>query len=234
MFGAWQAGAWAALAEQVQIDLVVGASVGALNGYAIACRLSPQELHRLWLDPSFTSLHDLPTTVERLMRHAPTTEFAVTATDLLRLKPRVFHGNQVTARHLIASCAIPLVLPQVRIEGRLYSDGGLLNPLPVWAAVELGATHILALNALPEIPSRWLRPLVTGFRTVAGYHPPRPPEVKLTLLRPRGSLGTLREALHWDRERIERWLAQGEADVTAAIWPPAASPEPVIKKTFPF
>src|SRR5271166_1468817 len=123
MFGAWQAGALAALVGRVQLDLVVGASVGALNGYAVACGVSPAQLRRLWLDPHFSRVRDLPSMVRVLLRRArPTKEFAVTATDLLRLKPRVFSGSQVRAEHLIASCAIPLVLPQVRIEGRLYSD----------------------------------------------------------------------------------------------------------------
>src|SRR5208282_1026932 len=53
MFGAWQAGAWATLATRTHFDLVVGASVGALNGYSIACGISPLELRRIWLDPSF-------------------------------------------------------------------------------------------------------------------------------------------------------------------------------------
>jgi len=222
MFGAWQAGAWAALAGRVPFDLVVGASVGALNGYAIACDVSPAELRRMWLDPNFTRLHGLPETVPALIERArPVTEFALTVTDLLRLKPRVFRDGQIRAEHLIASCAIPLILPQVRIEGRLYSDGGLLNPLPVWAAVELGATHILALNALPRIPSPWLRPLVSVFRAVAGYHPPAPPDVAVQIIRPPRDLGTMRQALSWDRQRIESWLDQGEADVGRAILPAA-------------
>jgi NTE family protein len=222
MFGAWQAGAWAALAGRVPFDLVVGASVGALNGYAIACGVSPAELRRMWLDPNFTRLHGLPETVPALIQRArPVTEFALTVTDLLRLKPRVFRDGQIRAEHLIASCAIPLILPQVRIEGRLYSDGGLLNPLPVWAAVELGATHILALNALPRIPSPWLRPLVSVFRAVAGYHPTVPPAVTVQVIRPPRDLGTMREALSWDSQRIERWLDQGEADVGRAILPAA-------------
>ena len=36
MFGAYQAGVWKALAERFQPDLVVGASAGALNAWAIA------------------------------------------------------------------------------------------------------------------------------------------------------------------------------------------------------
>ena len=230
MFGAWQAGAWAALAGRVEFDLVVGASVGALNGYAIACGVSPDELRRLWLDPNFTRLRGLPATVQALMRRArPAKELAVVATDLWRLKPRVFFGGQIHAEHLLASCALPFLLPQVRIEGRWYSDGGLLNSLPVWAAVELGATHILALNALPRIPSPWLRPLVSAFRAVAGHHPPAPADVLIPIVRPPADLGTLVESARWDRQRIERWLAQGEADAVAAL---ASGSD--LKKTFPF
>jgi len=228
MFGAWQAGAWAALAGRIDFDLVVGASVGALNGYAIACGASPEELRRLWLDPNFTRLKNVAAVVRSLMHRArPKMEFAVAVTELMRLKPRVFSGGQVRAEHLIASCAIPFVLRQVRIEGRYHSDGGLLNPLPVWAAVELGATQALALNALPRSPSRWLRPLVRGLRVAAGHRPPIPAEVEVWEVRPARDLGTLRSALAWDRERVERWLNQGQADIEAALADGR-------KKTFPF
>jgi predicted acylesterase/phospholipase RssA len=218
MFGAWQAGAWAALAGRIEFDLVVGASVGALNGYAIACGISPAELRRLWLNPQFTRLRDLPATVRSMSQRArPALELAVVATELPRLKPRVFHGDRVTAQHLLASCALPFLLPQVRIAGRFYSDGGLLNSLPVWAAVELGATHILALNALPQIPSSWLRPLVRAFRAVAGYYPPVPPDVTVQVIRPPRDLGTLAESARWDRQRVERWLDQGQEDAQKTI-----------------
>jgi NTE family protein len=226
MFGAWQAGAWAALAGRASFDLIVGASVGALNGYAIASGATPADLRRLWLDPAFTRLHDLRSTVPALIeRSRPTTELAITVADLRRLKMRIFRDGQIRAEHLIASCSIPLVLPQVRIEGRWYSDGGLLNPLPVWAAIELGATHILALNALPRGPSPWLRPLQRAFRTVAGHHPRVPPGVTVVEIAPPRDIGTFREALHWDRARIERWLDQGENETNTAL---------AAEKTFPF
>ncbi|MBM3775954.1 MAG: hypothetical protein FJW37_12460 [Acidobacteria bacterium] len=44
MFGAYQAGAWRALEGRFRPDLVVGASVGALNGWAIAGGCAPEEL----------------------------------------------------------------------------------------------------------------------------------------------------------------------------------------------
>jgi predicted acylesterase/phospholipase RssA len=222
LFGAWQAGAWRALSDRLQPDLIVGASVGALNGYAIAGGASPEELVELWLRPEFANLRNLPHTIRALMSRYPLTageapddaeghgpDYALILTDLLKLKPKIFQGGDITWRHLAASCAIPGVLPIQIIDGRRYCDGGLLNPLPVWAAVELGATHIVALHALPEIPSRWLKPLAAGFRKVAGHHPPLPEGVELLMVQPAGALGSVRDSLHWRRGNIERWLDLG-------------------------
>ncbi len=210
LFGAWQAGAWRALAGRFAPDLVVGASVGSLNGYAIASGASPAELAQFWLRPETAKFRDLPATIHGLMsRYSPRAEFAVVLTDALRLKPKIFHGSEITWRHLAASCAIPGVLRQYRIGGRWYTDGGLLNPLPVYAAAELGATRIIALNALPQVPSPLLKPFVTGFRRVAGHHPPLPAGVKLVALETDGPLGSMTEALRWRRDNIERWMDLG-------------------------
>src|SRR5579863_4150304 len=51
MFGAYQAGAWEALADGLRPDIVVGASVGAFNGIAIAAGCPPEQLRKRWLDP---------------------------------------------------------------------------------------------------------------------------------------------------------------------------------------
>jgi NTE family protein len=232
LFGAWQAGAWAALAPVFQPDLIVGASVGSLNGYAIACGATPQDLRELWLREDVASLHRLEASLRILTngRH-PQVDYAVVVTDLLRLKPRIFRGREVTWRHLAASCAVPLVFRPVRIDGRSYLDGGLLNPLPVYAAVDLGATEILALQALPEIPSLLLKPFVFGFRGVFGVHPRLPAGVQLTVLEPSQRLGSLRDALRWKRDNVERWLEQGYRDAQGG--PDAAASGSAMQKTFP-
>jgi NTE family protein len=210
LFGAWQAGAWRGLAHRFTPDLVVGASVGSLNGYAIASGASPDELAQFWLQPETARFSNLSATIQGLMaRFTPRIEFAVVLTDAMRLKPRIFHGPEITWRHLAASCAIPGVLRQYRIGGRWYTDGGLLNPLPVYAAAELGATRIIALNALPQVPSRLLRPFVKGFRYVAGHHPPLATAVKLVTIETGGALGSMSEALRWNRDNIERWMELG-------------------------
>jgi NTE family protein len=218
MFGAWQAGAWRALAPAFQPDLVVGASVGSLNGYAIAAGWSPPELFDFWLHPMVAGgFRRLPEMIQALVAARPLQiEYAAVLVDPLRMKPRTFPGSQITWRHLAASCAVPgMSLPQ-RIEGRWHVDGGLLNPLPVWAAVELGATRIIALQALPEIPSLVLKPFVRAFRAVFGHHPTLQPNVELITFLPSQRLGSLSDALAWKRENIDRWLEQGARDVLAA------------------
>jgi NTE family protein len=212
MFGAWQAGAWRALAPRFRPDIIVGASVGALNGYAIAGGASPDALCRFWMRPETGNLANLPHTIRALMDQYPqAANYSVVLTDAFRMKPKIVTGPSVTWRHLAASCAIPLVLRPHRIERRWYCDGGLLNPLPVWAAIDLGATHIVALHALPQIPAAWLRPFVAGFRRIAGHHPPTPPEVELEIIQTPGPLGSLHDSIHWKRENIERWMKQGFA-----------------------
>jgi NTE family protein len=216
LFGAWQAGAWSALADRIRPDLVVGASVGSLNGYLIAGGASPDELRALWLTPGFAKFRDLQSNIRTMIAGYPLrTNFAITVTDILRMKPRVFRDGEITWRHLAASCALPLVLPQIRIGGRLYSDGGLLNPLPVWAAVELGATKIVALHALPELPSAWLRLMAKPFR--GRHNPPLPSDVDLNIICPSRTLGSFSDSMYWKRDNIERWLAQGAQDAETGL-----------------
>jgi predicted acylesterase/phospholipase RssA len=213
MFGAWQAGAWRSLAPRFKPDLVVGASVGSLNGYAIAAGWSAADLCHWWQRPGVASFQNLPKIVHGLIDVRPLEiEYAAVVVDLLRMKPRTVSGPTIRPDHLLASCAVPFASLPWRIDGRWYIDGGLLNPLPVWAAVELGATRILALNALPEFPSALLRPFAKAFRAIFGHHPPLPPGVELNTLTPRRPLGSLHDALYWKEEHIARWIEQGAGD----------------------
>ena len=213
MFGAWQAGAWRSLAPRFKPDLVIGASVGSLNGYAIASGRSAEELCYWWQRPGIASFENLPKIVQGILDAGPLQiEYAVVLVDVFRMEPRTVTGPIISAEHLLASCAVPGAALPRRIDGRWYLDGGLLNPLPVWAAVELGATRILALNALPEIPSALLKPFVKGFRACFGHHPPLPPGVQLTTLAPSRALGSIRDAISWKQENIARWIEQGAAD----------------------
>jgi NTE family protein len=217
MFGAWQSGAWRTLAEVFSPDLIVGASVGSLVGYAIAGGATPDELRDFWITGDLARMDDLDRTTSVLCdRYQPKCEYAAVITDVLRVKPMIVRGCEITPRHLYASCAVPLIVSQRRLHGRWCTDGGLLNPLPVWAAEELGATHIVGVHALPRFPMRTLEPCVKLFRWVAGHNPPLRAGIELEMVVPSVPLGSLRDAARWDRVRSEGWLEQGAADAQAA------------------
>jgi NTE family protein len=227
-FGAYQIGVWKVLARELQIDLVAGASVGALNGWLIAARCPVANLEQRWLDPATAShltFHPKPGVrngffqsapllhnVEELHReYTPVIPFGLVAVELPRLHQRLFRTPQVTPRHLLATCSIPFILPSVKIDGRRYTDGGLLEKLPLWAAVQMGADEIIAIDSLPPVTPWWVH---AGTAAVRLVRPRRgvPPGVRVTVIAPSEPMGTARDAVIWKRENIERWLAMGERD----------------------
>src|SRR6266851_3984085 len=50
MFGSYQAGVWAALCSEFQPDIVVGASIGSLNGWLIASGVPAREIEDRWMN----------------------------------------------------------------------------------------------------------------------------------------------------------------------------------------
>jgi NTE family protein len=217
MFGAWQAGAWSVLADRFTPDLIVGASVGSLNGYAIASGVTPDELCRRWEDPNEVGLRNLTHAVARLMRRPLQLEYAVVLTDLRRMKAVTFRDADVTPAHLLASCAVPPVRWPVKLGGRWYLDGGLLNPLPVFAAVECGATEILALHALPRLPGVVLPAITKPFYNKYSYRPATPSQVKVVTIAARPGMGSWLDAVRWKKDNAQRWLLEGAATARANI-----------------
>jgi NTE family protein len=80
----------------------------------------------------------------------------------------LFRADRVGPQHALASAAIPLLFPPVRIDDELYLDGGLRQNTPIAPALRLGATHIFAIGSSREVKGRVVRE--------AGHHQPvRPP-----------------------------------------------------------
>jgi len=222
MFAAWEVGAWKALQRHFQPDLIVGASAGAWNGWAIAGGCSPDELARDWLDPRTGKIMQLglhstgilrPQALHEkardlFARFQPRVPFGLVMVEVPRLRMQLVRGPEVTWRHLAATCAIPLCFPPVAIQGRSYVDGGLRAALPLWAAEEMGARRAVALNVLTTLPFRALRRVI----------PPRRPSAALEVIRlePSQRLGPLRDAAHWTTANIERWIELGERDAIRA------------------
>lgn len=53
---------------------------------------------------------------------------------------------QLTVDHLMASSAIPIFFPSVRIGGRYFGDGSIRNSAPLSPAINLGADRIVAIG----------------------------------------------------------------------------------------
>jgi NTE family protein len=172
--GSVQVGMLLGLAEAgITPDLIVGTSVGALNGGWIASRSDVagiEKLADLWR--SLTREKVFPTNlvhgflgfvgqrrslvpdsglrrllVENLqftrLEQAPI-PLHVVATEVLSGEDVLLSsGNAVDA--ITASAAIPAVLPPVRINGHELVDGGVVNNTPLSHAISLGATTVWVL-----------------------------------------------------------------------------------------
>lgn len=215
MYGAWQAGVWTALAPHFQPDLVVGASAGAWNGWAIAGGATPEQLEREWLDSTLAGLRVLRAEPlhrrarELWSRYQPWVPFGLVVVETPRFRECLVRDVEVTWRHLAATATIPGLFPAVAIDGRLCVDGGLLDVLPLWAAQEMGATHAIAVNCLKGLPSRIVRRVLWR----------RPPSLALEVVSivPSERLGSVRDSIIWSRARAERWIELGERDGRRAL-----------------
>jgi NTE family protein len=210
----------------------VGASAGALNGWAIAGGCSPDELIADWLDPANAKLmalrfpfppwagvfnpKQLTARVDRLMaRFQPRIPYALTTVEVPRLELRLVEGKEIRAEHLLATCAIPCGFPAVRLDGRTLVDGGFLSVLPLWAAAQMGATRAVAIHAMPVMPSRLARWTVGAFRSIA-RQPAGSENLDVRLIAPTRPATRLREFVRWNRIRIEALIEMGYQDARAA------------------
>ncbi len=232
MFGAYQAGVWSVLADCFQPDLIVGASIGAVNGWTIAGGATPDELIERWLklDCASTYRFQAPRALhggvldsrplramidEVYAAYRPRIEFALVTTEIVRLRPRIFRGPEITADLLKATTAIPVLFDQVRVDGIIYSDGGVLTPLPIWAAAKLGADRIVAVNALRMLPGLIPKVFVRVVRSMSRFQPSEPLGVHVVKIEPPGVLGSGRDALCWRREKTEEWIELGRRNALA-------------------
>lgn len=219
-FGAFQAGAHGAIGE---FDLVVGASAGALNGYAIASGMSPTELQFLWLRAASVArdgLHlprywgdgllntaALEAMVDELVRKwRPRVPFGVVVSQGWRCRQILIENEKITADVLLASCAIPFLLPAKRIGGSLSFDGGIRGACPIWAARAMGATEIVAINVWTHLPAWW----PGGNRRAS-----RGNDRSVTMVEPPIALGPLRASALASPATVQSWITLGRQTAEA-------------------
>lgn len=187
LLGAHEVGMLRALSEAgVRPDLVVGTSIGAVNGAFVAAdpQRAAQRLTELWrgeslgrvfsenvlgravrLARSGTHLHAIEPLRELLGDTLPARDFTdlalpfqCVAASIESATARWFSTGQLIPA-VMASCAVPGLLPPVELGGAHYFDGGLVDSIPVGRAVALGASTVYVLQVgrvespLP-VPSR--------------------------------------------------------------------------------
>jgi NTE family protein len=186
--GASEVGMLRALLEHgIQPGLVVGTSVGAINGAAIATEPSTEMVARLqatWSDIERSdvfagSLLNRIATLARTGTHlhgndalrATITEslpialiedlpvpFQCVAASIESASEHWFTAGALVDA-VLASAAVPGILPPVEVGGEHYIDGGIVNSIPVDRAVQLGADRIFVMHVgrldRPLQPPRW-------------------------------------------------------------------------------
>ena len=173
--GAVQAGMLRALYERdVGPDLIVGTSVGALNGAFIASRpptaATALELAEVWRGMGSGNVFPLnPLTgflgffgasdhlvSDHGLRKLVADHLELGALEDSRIPLHVIATDLLSGRELrlsrgnaleavMASAAIPGVFPAVEWKGRRLIDGGVANNAPIIDAIELGADRIYVL-----------------------------------------------------------------------------------------
>jgi NTE family protein len=186
--GAHEVGMLRALLERdLRPDLIVGTSIGAINGAAIAAkpaRTGVERLIEVWaeiehsdafsgsilgrlgtLARTRTHLHDNEGLRRLLERSLPVSrfeelevEFQCVAAHIETASEHWFPSGPLVDA-VLASSAVPGILPPVVIDGGHYLDGGLVNSIPVGRAVALGAQTVFVLHVgrldRPLEPPRW-------------------------------------------------------------------------------
>ncbi len=175
VLGASQVGMLRALLERgVMPDLVLGTSVGAVNGALIASSPDLETVERLaefWLTLSSASVFaDSPfRQVARMarsrthlhssaaLRRLLTDELPVTRIEDLTVRFQCVAANIEQARAtwfergsvvdaIVASCSVPGLFPPARIGDAHYFDGGLVESIPLGRAVRLGVSTVYVLQ----------------------------------------------------------------------------------------
>jgi NTE family protein len=176
LLGAVEVGMLRALLEAgVRPDLILGTSVGALNGALVAADPGPGVIERLvglWQSAvttrdvygdgavrqvrravrTGTHLHSSEPLRERLAQELGDLSFAelavpfqCCAASIERAAEHWFTTGRVVDA-VMASAAVPGLLSPAEVDGEHYLDGGIVNSVPVGRAVECGAVRVFVLQ----------------------------------------------------------------------------------------
>lgn len=157
-------------AQGIRPNIVVGSSAGSVIAALFASGLSGNDLHRLALNLDEATIADwglpfagrfgglikgdaLQAMINREVRNKTIEQMqiplGIVATELQSGNGVLFRmGN--TGLAVRASCSVPGVFQPAIISGKEYVDGGLVAPVPVNYARQMGATVVIAVNISSE------------------------------------------------------------------------------------
>ena len=173
--GAAEVGMIKALAEaSIQPDLVVGTSIGAINGAVVASGPLPEMARRLegmWEELTTrgvlregvfsrvanilqhrTHMHTNDAMRKLLLDWLPVERFEDLAVPFqcsaacVELSSEWWFDSGPLIDAVLSSCAVPGLLPPVEVNGKHFIDGGVVNSIPISRALELGATTLYVLH----------------------------------------------------------------------------------------
>jgi NTE family protein len=157
-------------AQGIRPDVVVGSSAGSVIAALLASGVTGNELNRLALNLDEATIADwgLPFVgrfgglikgdalqnmvnreVQNKMIEQMRIPLGIVATELQSGKGVLFRSGN-TGQAVRASCSIPGVFQPTVIGGKEYVDGGLVAPVPVSYARQMGATLVIAVNISSE------------------------------------------------------------------------------------
>ncbi len=157
-------------AQGIRPDIVVGSSAGSVIATLLASGATGNDLNRLALNLDEATIADwglpfagrfgglikgdaLQNMVNREVQNKSIEQMriplGIVATELQSGKGTLFRtGN--TGLAVRASCSVPGVFQPAVISGKEYVDGGLVAPVPVSYARQMGATLVIAVNISSE------------------------------------------------------------------------------------
>ncbi|QWE07323.1 patatin-like phospholipase family protein [Polynucleobacter sp. JS-JIR-5-A7] len=157
-------------AQGIRPDIVVGSSAGSVIAALLASGATGNDLNRLALNLDEATIADwglpfagrfgglikgdaLQNMVNREVQNKAIEQMriplGIVATELQSGKGVLFRtGN--TGQAVRASCSVPGVFQPTLIGGKEYLDGGLVAPVPVSYARQMGATLVIAVNISSE------------------------------------------------------------------------------------
>ena len=150
----------------IKPDLIVGTSAGSIAGSIYASGKSANELKNIALNMQVNDVREFNIGIQGFFDGSKVENYVnqqvgntaledmkiplyVVATELKQGNKIVFNkGN--TGQAVRASISIPSMFVPVNISGREYVDGGLVSPVPVNVARDLGADIIIAVDILAQ------------------------------------------------------------------------------------